>query len=88
MALYEFNNLDLEDKFNYVWNSPESGFKCYCVEGGYKYVLFDCGKFFAESCVRDGKTISIEGFELTDDRLNAYIDWMEEHKDDPKYQMF
>lgn len=60
---------------------------CFREEGDYKYALFDCGSFFAESCVLNGKTVKIEGFELTDDRLNLYLDWIEKHKDDPKYQI-
>ena len=87
MFLFEFNNLDLEDKYNFVWRVREGvHLSCFREEGDYKYVLFDCGSFFAESCVLNGKTITVEGIELTDDRINLYLDWMEEHRDDPKYQ--
>jgi hypothetical protein len=34
----------------------------------------------------NGKVVKVEGIELTDDRINLYIDWLLEHKDDPKYQ--
>jgi hypothetical protein len=87
MYLFEFNNLDLDIKYNFVWGSREEGvgFKCFRDEGDYRYVLFDCGSFFAEQCILNGEVISIEGFELTDDRLNLYIDFVVDHKDGPKY---
>lgn len=44
-------------------------------DGDYRYVLFDCITFFSEHCKFKGKVISIEGFELTDDRINLYIDF-------------
>lgn len=88
MTLYEFNNLDLEDKYDFVWRTRDGvSLNCFRDDGEYKYVLFDCGSFFAESCVLKGKTLKIEGFDLKDDRINLYIDWLNEHKDDPKYQL-
>ena len=89
MYLYEFNNLDLEDKYNFVWGAREERvrFKSFRDEGDYRYVLFDCGTFFAEKCLKNEKIISIEGFELTDDRINLYIDFTVEHNDDPKYKV-
>ena len=89
MYLFEFNNLDLDDRYNYVWDKRDEGvrFKTFRDEGDCRYVLFDCVNFFAEQCIRNGKVISIEGFELTDDRLNLYIDFAMEHKDDTKYQL-
>jgi hypothetical protein len=82
MMLIEFNNLDLEEKYDFVWQSLDCSFNCYRVDGDLNYMLFDCGTFYAESCVQAGKTIKIEGFELNDDRVNLYIDWVNEHKDE------
>jgi hypothetical protein len=85
MFLFEFNNLDLDDKYEFVWCTRD-GVKLSCIrdDGDYHYALFDCGTFFAETCACNGKTIKIDGFELTDDRINLYLDWIEAHKDDPK----
>jgi hypothetical protein len=87
MYLYEFNNLDLEDKYDFIWRSDGAGLKCFRDDGDYRYILFDCGTFLAEKCLLKGKVIKIEGFELTDIRVNHYIRWVEEHQDDPNYQL-
>lgn len=87
MMLFEFNNLDFEEKYDFVWQSVECSIHCYRVDGDLNYMLFDCGTFYAESCVLNGKTIKIEGFEPNDDRINLYIDWVNEHKDDPSYEI-
>jgi hypothetical protein len=88
MILYEFNNLDFEEKYDFVWQSQDCSFNCYRVDGEMNYVLFDCGTFYAESCVQAGKTIKIEGFDFNDDRVSIYIEWVSKHKDDPEYQLF
>ena len=76
MYIFEFNNLDLDDRYNYVWGAREGvRFKSFRDEGEYRFVLFDCGTFFAEQCILNCKVISIEGFEITDDRINLYIDF-------------
>ena len=90
MVLFEFNNLDLKDKRAYIFKLPPNKDKgrllLFRDEGNLKFSLWDCDSFVAEMCAKNGKTISIEGIELTDDRINFYLDWMKEHEDDPKYQ--
>lgn len=90
MFLFEFNNLDLEDKRGYIFSLPPKGDKGRLIvfrdEGDMKYSLWDCDSFLAEMCAKNGRVIKIEGVELTDDRINLYIDWVKEHEDDPNYQ--
>jgi len=90
MFLFEFNNLDLEDKRAFLFGRDRDNnirFSCIRDDGDYKYTLWNCGDFFVEMCALNGKLVKIEGFELTDDRINLYIDWVREHEDDPKYQL-
>ena len=88
MFLFEFNNLDLEDKYNFVWRVREGvNLNCFLEDGDYKYVLFDCETFFAEACVSNGKNLKVKGFEPSDYRINLYLNWLEENKDDLKYQL-
>ena len=61
MTLYEFNNLDLEEKYTYVWYSKEGvSINSFRNDGDYKYLLWDCGTFFVETCALNSKTIKIE----------------------------
>jgi hypothetical protein len=90
MNIYEYNNPDLEDRRNFLFGNRGNNyvrFNSFRDEGDYKYSLWDCGNFFVEMCARNGKVIKVEGIELTDDRINLYIDWVNEHNDDPKYQL-
>jgi hypothetical protein len=91
MFLFEFNNLDLEDKRGYIFSLPPKEDKGRLIvfrhDGDLRYSLWDCDTFLAEMCAEKGKAIKIEEIELTDDRINLYLDWLEEHKDDPKYQL-
>jgi hypothetical protein len=90
MFLFEFNNLDLEDKRAYIISLPPRGDKgrllLFRDEGDLKYSLWDCDSFLAEMCALNGEVVKVEGIEPTDNRINLYLDWIEEHKDDPKYQ--
>jgi hypothetical protein len=88
MTLTEFNNLELDEKNHFIWLSKHGArISCFRDDGDYKYILWNCGEFYAETCAIKGKTIKIEGFKLTDDFINLYIDWLHEHKVDPRYQI-
>jgi len=82
MYLHEFNNLDIDDRYYYLWVDREEGvkFKSFRVDDDCRFVLFDYVNFFVEQCMQNGKIISIKGFELTDDRLNLYIDFAMAHQ--------
>jgi hypothetical protein len=91
MFLFEFNNLDLEDKRDYINGLPPTSndkgrFVTYRKEGDMYISLWDCDTFFVEMYALNRKVLKIEGIELDDDRINLYIDWVNEHENDPKYQ--
>jgi hypothetical protein len=69
MFLFEFNNLDLEDKRAYIISLPPRGDKgrllLFRYEGDLKYSLWDCDSFLAEMCALNGKVVKIEGIDLT-----------------------
>lgn len=88
ITLNEFNNIELDEKYHFIWHSKEGeGISCFRDDGDYKYILWNCREFYAETCAIKVKAIKMEGFELNDKRINFYIDWIQEHKDDPKYQI-
>ena len=90
MTLYEYNNMDIDDRYNYLFGNRGNNYvKINCIreDGDYKYSLWDCGDFFVEMCAINGKVIQVEGIEPGDERFNLYIDWVKEHGDDPKYDI-
>jgi len=90
MTLYEYNNLDLEDRRRSLFvdrGDNDVKFVSLREDGDKKYLLWSYNYFFVELCNENGEVVSIEGIEPTDDRVNLYIDYFEEHKDDPKYQV-
>lgn len=85
MTLFEYNNMDLKDRHAFIFGlrgDHPVRFSCLRDDGDSKYSLWDCGEFYVEMCAINGKVIKAEGIELTDDRINLYIDWIIEHKDD------
>jgi hypothetical protein len=79
MTLFEYNNLDFNDRYNFLFAKREDNyvrFNCLRDDGEYKYSLWDCGSFFVELCALNGKAVKVEGIELTDDRINLYIDFV------------
>ena len=80
MDLYEFNQLDLEGRYKYIYldrGVSQRRFVSYRKDDHYMFTLWDCGGFFIEmKCSKSKKkVISIEGFELYYDRINLYIDF-------------
>lgn len=63
MTLNEFNSLELDEKYHFIWFSKEGvSLNCFRDDGDYKYILWYCGEFYAETCAIKGKTIKKEGF--------------------------
>jgi len=90
MTLYEFNNLDLDAKYYYLFpgrGSNDVKLVSLREDGDKKYMLWAYNYFFVEYCSENGGIVSIEAIESDDDRINLYIDYFQEHKDDPKYQI-
>jgi hypothetical protein len=90
MTVYEYNHMDFEDRHHFLFGASRDinvKFISFRDVDDKKYSLWDCGDFFIEMCAINEKTISFEGIELTDNRINLYIDWLGEHKDDPKRQI-
>ena len=80
MFLFEFNNLDLEDKRDYINQLPPTSdnkgrFVTYRKEGNMYISLWDCDTFFAEMYALNRKVFKIEGIELGDSRIDKYIDY-------------
>jgi hypothetical protein len=85
MYLIEFNNLTIQDKWNFVFKSGKASFISFREYYNQKVTLWDCGTFFAEVYYlkADNTYTKIEGFEQDDKRLNIYIDYMNKTKDYP-----
>ena len=78
MYLFEFNNLDLEDKWKHIYGLEGNDyckFVTYRKEGDCTISLRDCGSFFAEIYVLNKKILKIDGIELDSSRLDLYIDY-------------
>lgn len=77
--LEAFNSCDIETKGSIIFdkNSLFLGFRQYY---GQRFVLYDCGEFFAEVCYdpESNKITNIEGFPIYDKRVDRYIDFMSE----------
>jgi hypothetical protein len=89
VTLIEFNAMELYEKYRFLFSKRGDnhvGFNCFRDDDDYKFSLWDCDSFLAEMCALNGKVLKIEGIKLTDDRINLYINWLEEHMNDPKYQ--
>jgi len=84
MTLVEFLDLDIQKRYRHIFSGDSFGFKCLRDDAEYKYSLWDCGTFYAEiQCRRkDRMGTRVDGFGLEDDRINLYLDWLIEHKDD------
>jgi predicted helicase len=83
MFLFEFNNLDLEDKRDYINELPPTSndkgrFVTYRKEGDMYISLWDCDTFFAEMYALNRKVFKIEGIELWLGLKNE--DWVKIHK--------
>jgi hypothetical protein len=80
MFMFEFNNLPLEEKHAFIFRLPavdKGRFISYWKDDNLTVSLWDCDSFFAEIYFfeKDRKIIKIEGIELTDERVNLYIDY-------------
>lgn len=80
MKLIEFNNLPLSEKYSYIFTLPSIGrgrFISFRKDGELMVSLWDLDSFFAEIYYshKIGKVLKVEGFALTDDRINLYIDY-------------
>ncbi len=84
MTLVEFNEMELSEKHRYLFGGNNVGFKCFRDDDDFKYSLWDCGAFYAEMQCRkkDKKITMVEGIGLNDDRINLYLDWINQYKDD------
>jgi hypothetical protein len=84
MTLVEFNEMDFLERHRYLFGGKDVGFKCFREDDEYKYSLWDCGSFYAEMQLRksDRKVTMVDGIGLNDERINFYLDWINEHKDD------
>jgi hypothetical protein len=83
MFLFEFNNLDLEDKRDYINQLPTTSndkgwFVTFRKEGDMFISLWDCDTYFAEMYALNRKVLKIEGIELDDSRIDKYIDYAKE----------
>jgi hypothetical protein len=62
MYLFEFNNLDLEDKRAYIFSLPRENkdrFVAFRYEGDLKFSLWNCDSFFAEMSALNGKVVKV-----------------------------
>jgi len=78
MYLFEFNNLDQEDKWQHIYGiegDERCKFITYRKDGDQTISLWDCGSFFAEIYVLNKEILKIEGIELDSSRLDLYIDY-------------
>jgi len=78
MLLFEFNNLDLKEKWQHIYgieSNDHCKFVTYRKDGEQTVSLWDCGSFFAELYVLNKKILKIEGVELDGNRLDLYIDY-------------
>ena len=84
MTLFEFNELDINERYRYLFSGNIIGFKCLWDDEEYKYSLWDCGTFYAEVQRRktDRKITRVDGLTQEDDRINLFLDFINEHKDD------
>lgn len=84
MTLVEFLEMDIQERYRYLFGSSNAGFKCFRDDDDYKYSLWDCGTFYVEIQCRktDRKVTRVDGLALEDDRINLYLDYINEHIDD------
>jgi hypothetical protein len=77
MTLYEFNNLTLEEKYEFVWTGLDRRLIAFRDFENQKIALFDCGTFFAETYFLPAvkRMLKIEGFCQDDSRLDSYIEF-------------
>lgn len=84
MHLFEFNSEDTGWRRWFLFSAEIVRFVSFRIDSENYYSLFDCGEFFAELRAPNDKTkaFDIIGFYPDDERLNLYIDFYNEHKDD------
>jgi len=87
MTLYEYNNLDFNDRYNFLFSKRGNNlvqFNCFRDDGVFKYSLWNCGDFFVEMCYSkaQNKVIRIEGIAQDDKKVDQYIDFVQKHKDE------
>jgi hypothetical protein len=80
MTLFEFNNLDIQDKHSVLFGNTGLDVKLIAFrdENEKKYSLWYCESFYIELCAINGKVSSIIGIEPTDDKIDLYIDFLNE----------
>ncbi|MBW6502331.1 MAG: hypothetical protein K0B05_13145 [Bacteroidales bacterium] len=84
MFLFEFNNLDMENKWQHIYGlkgNDHCKFVTYRKDGEQTISLWDCGSFFAELYVLNKKILKIEGIELDSCRIDLYIDYAQKQCD-------